>query len=539
MRRWFVHVSALVLLVPALTAAAGRAVPIADAARDGDLKALRALLAQKVNVNAPEPDGSTALHWAADRGDLTAVDLLLRNGANARVVNRYGVTPLSLAADNGGAAVIDRLLKAGADPNTAAGGGETVLMTAARAGRTDAVRVLIEGGANVNTRSKGPSVKAAMGGRIPRVNDPIGLRAHRDPTWAVNNDGLQFTPIMWAAREGKIDAAKALLDGGANVNDEKPGDGTTVLILAILNRHYELAANLLDSGADPSKGPGYTALQQLVWTRRLNAGFGGQHPEPTGTLDSLELARKLIAKGVKINHQATKSFRDGYRNRFNRVGSTAFLQTAKLADVPMMKLLVASGADIHITNGDKDTPLMVAAGVGILNPNEDAGTEAEVMESVKYLLEELHFDVNTINNNGETALHGAAYRGFNEVAGYLIDRGANLEVANVLGWKPITIADGLFYSGFFKANPHTAAYLREVYAKKGLPIPTPPKVNDTTLLTLAEKYKVGDIVQEVPTGGYKKVEADDVASLQVDLFKVIQTDPQSQITATEPYKPLK
>src|SRR5262249_3711893 len=152
------------------------------------------------------------------------------------------------------------------------------------------------------------------------------------------------------------------------------------------------------------------------------------------SVDSLDLARKIIEKGVNINAQATRSFGDLYRNRFNRVGATAFLMSAKLVDVPMMKLLVEHGADIQITNEDGDTPLMVAAGVGLFSPGgEDAGTEEETLASVKYLLEDLKIPVNAQNRNRETALHGACYRGYNSVATYLLDHGAaeSLDIANL------------------------------------------------------------------------------------------------------------
>jgi ankyrin repeat protein len=548
--------------------AAVRQVPLIEAVKQGNTATLRALLAKKADANEAEPDGTTALHWAAHLGDATAADLLLKAGANAKAVTRNGATPFGLACYKGNAGVIERLLAAGEDANaivtgepvlmmaaragnpqavkvllahgananvTEATRGQTALMWAAAEGNTAAIKVLIELGGNVNARSKGPAVKQEMGGRIPRVNDPLGLRAHRDPTWAPNNEGLQFTPIMWASRAGHIEAVKALLDGGANVNDEKPGDGTTNLILAIMNRHYELAGYLLDRGADPNKGPGFTALHELSWTRRLNAKFGPLNPEATGTLDSLDLAKKLIDKGVNVNAQMTKSFGDGYRNRMNRVGATAFMLSAKLVDVPMMKLLVSKGADIHITNADGDSPLMLAAGVAILNPNEDAGTEAETIEAVKYLLD-LGIDVNALNNNKETALHGASYRGFNSVTQLLVDRGAKLDVENILGWKPVTIADGLFFAGFFKAQPQTAALLREIYAKQGLPVPPMPKINDTALLSLGEKFKVGDIVQQTPNGAYRKVAVADVGGGQASLLRVTETDAQSQIKGTEPYK---
>ncbi|MGE0392949.1 MAG: ankyrin repeat domain-containing protein [Vicinamibacterales bacterium] len=560
----------ITLTVAASSEAAARRVALIDAVKNGNMSTVKTLLSQKVDVNATEPDGTTALHWAAHIGNTPIADLLLKAGANVKATTRAGATPFALACNKGNAGVIELLLAKGADPNAVVTG-EPVLMMAARSGNADAVKallakganvnvaeperkqtalmwaasegatpvvkVLLEAGANVHARSKAP--KPGMpGGRIPRVNDPIGLRAHRDPTWSPNTNGLEFTPIMWAAREGHIDTAKALLDAGANVNDEKPGDGTTVLLLAVINRHYELASMLLDRGADPNKGPGYTALQQLVWTRRLNAKFGPLNPEPTGTVDSLTLAKKMIDKGVKVNFQATKSFGDGYRNRFNRVGATAFLQAAKVADVPMMKLLIANGADPNIKNADEDTPLMVAAGVAILNPLEDAGTEEERLASVKYLVEELKIPVTAVNKNGETALHGACYSGTNSVAGYLLDHGAtaNLDQANVLGWKPIQVCDGQFFAGFFKAQPQTAVFLREYYAKIGRVAPEKPKVNDTSLLTVGAKFKVGEIVRIEGAGYVPAIEAEVKANV-AGLVKVVAVDAQSQITDTEPYVP--
>ena len=166
-----------------------------------------------------------------------------------------------------------------------------------------------------------------------------------------------------------------------------------------------------------------------------------------------------------------------------RIGATAFLMSAKLVDVPMMKLLVANGADIHILNADLDTPLMVAAGVGLHNPGEDAGSEAEVLEAVRYLIG-LGFDVNATNKNNETAMHGAAYRGFVSVVDLLRQHRARYDLENVIGWAPVNIADGVFYTGFFKRAPDVAVRLRQIYQEDGRPIPQAPGVNDTTLLTV-------------------------------------------------------
>ena len=547
-------------------------VPLIEAVRQGDAAAVRALLAERANANSAELDGTTALHWAAHLGDVTSTDLLLDAGADSNATTRNGATPLSLACYKGHAGVIERLLQAGEDPNSLVNGepvlmmvaragnpaalrvllrhgadpnvsesarGQTPLMHAAAAGNVGAIEVLVQEGnpstgskANVDARSTGPSEMPQIGGRISRVNDPIGLRAHRDPTWAVNLDGWEMTPINWASREGHIGPVATLLAAGADVNDGKP-DGRTNLILAIENRHYELAAYLLDQGADPNLGPGYTALHQVAWTRRLNAKFGPLNPEPTGTLDSLELAARILASGVDIDAQMDKSFADGYRNRMIRFGATAFLLSSKLVDLPMMKLLVDHGADTQILNRDNDTPLLLATGGSTLNPNEDAGTEIEALAAVRYLVEELGFDVNAVNDNGETPLFGPSYRGWNRVATYLLNHGAKLGVENVLGWTPTSLADGVFFAGFYKAQPHTAELLRAAYRDRGLEPPEPPMVNDTGLLTVGAVFAIGDIVVEPSRGNFQRIDSLDDA--EFPLLVVTAVDVQGQPTATEPY----
>ena len=415
-------------------------------------------------------------------------------------------------------------------------------MHAAHEGNVEAIRVLIYEGspttdfrADVSARSTGPSEKPRIGGRIPRINDPIGLRAHRDPTWAVNLEGWEMTPINWATREGHIEAVKTLLEAGADVHDAKP-EGRTNLILAIENRHYELAGYLIDQGADPNMGPGYTALHQIAWTRRLNGKFGPLNPEATGSLASLELAEKILDAGADINAQMEKSFHDGYRNRMIRFGATAFLLSSKLVDLPMMKMLVERGADIKILNRDNDTPLILATGGSTLNPGgEDAGTEEEALAAVKYLIKELGFDVNAVNNNGETPLFGPSYRGWNRVATYLLEQGAELGVENVMGWTPTTLADGVFFAGFFKAQPHTAELLREAYRARGLTPPEAPAVNDTSLLTVGAAFAVGDIVVAPTQGNYMKAES--LEDLEFELLVVTAVDAQGQPSETKPYVP--
>jgi uncharacterized protein len=518
--------------------AAAASVPIIEAAKAGDLGAIQALIAKKADVNAAEPDGTTALHFAADRGDAAAVNALLKAGATPKIANRYGATPFGLAAAKGYADVILRLLQAGENANAVVNGepvlmqaaragnpvavkallaagadvnvrepidGQTPLMWAAAAGNTAVVRMLVEAGGDLKARANPPGkgIVLDVGFRMPPDNDPLGLRSHRNSgSWGIILDGLQFTPLLWAARGGHAETVKALIDLGADVNEAKP-EGTTSLIIAIINNHWELASKLLDWGADPNKGPGYTALHQLAWSRRINlkAAFHPGHPEPTGTLDSIDLAKKILAKKVDINARMTESFKDNMRNRFQRIGATAFMLSAKAVDVPMLRLLSENGADRTILTINNDTPLMAAAGIGLSNPGEDVGNETETLAAVKYLLE-LGEDVHAKNKNGETALHGAAYRGFKSVAQVLVDRGAELDVPNLLGWTPLTVADGVFYAGIFKQQPSVAVLLRETYTKRGLPVPAKPDTTADASAKAEEKNGTG------PNGGIPVVGID-------------------------------
>lgn len=523
---WSLLIVGLGVAAPAQSAE--RPVPLIEAVKQGDITLVRGLLQKKVDVNVTQIDGTTAAHWAAHLNNAEILDLLKKAGANFNLTNRYGATPFTLACQLGHVQIIDMLLATGANPNTVLGG-EHVLMSAARAGKADAVRsllragadvnyreperkqtalmwaaaaghadavkVLLEAGADMKLRSKSPPQPIPNGNRanIPRVNDPLGLRALRDGSYSVNVEGQEFTALLWAARGGHIEAARVLLDNGADPNEGKTDDGTTALNLAVGNLHWELANLLVNRGADPNRGPGFTSLHLLAWSRRLNDNSTTAYttpPEPTGTLSSLELAKNMLAHGAQVNARMTRSFRDGLRNRLNRLGATAFLLSSKLVDVPMVRLLAANGADMTILNEDFDTPLMLAAGVALHNPTEDAGNEAETLATVQLLLD-LGADVNARNRNNETALHGASYRGFAPVTTLLYERGAKLGIKNVIDWTEVTIADGVFYTGFVKAAPHIAELLRTFYAKSGLPVPPPPGGgNDYDVLTLNKDQDV-------------------------------------------------
>src|SRR5438034_4547431 len=432
----------IALLFLISTEAAG-AVPVRliDAVKAADRDAIRTLLQQRVDVNAAEPDGATALHWAARANDLQAADMLLRAGANVKLANRYGVTPLYLASTNGNAAMIELLLKAGADPNSVLPAGETALMTAARSGNADAVTTLIGRGADVNRKEAWRGQNALMWAAAEGHAEVIrAVVAHGADIRARSNGG--FTPLLFAVREGKIPAVKALLEAGAALNESLPtrrgGEtpaadaepGLNAFMLAVGNAHYELATFLLDKGADPNSAPlGFTALHQITWLRRPGSGDNNPAPQGSGNMDSLEFVRKLVARGANVNARATKQANMGVTARFHSIGATPFLLAARTADVQLMRLLLELGADPLLPNEDGTTPLLAAAGVGTNSPLEEPGTEPEVMEAVKLVLG-LGGDINTDDKNGDTVMHGAAHKHVPAVIRLLAEKGETIHVGN-------------------------------------------------------------------------------------------------------------
>ena len=482
---------AAVALFLAVPANATTNAPLADAAERLDTAAIERLLAASPDpdtINAAQVDGMTALHWAVYHDRAKLVRLLLDAGADASAANRYGVIPLSLACANGTFEIVEALLAAGADPNAVLAGGETVFMTAARTGRIEVVEALYEAGADVHFREpkRGQTALmwAAAEGNLEVVE--LLLEVGADPNATLDSG---FTPLLFAVREGRIDVMEALLRAGVDVNAPTPGKpvkrdrplpggrsvrpGSTPLLVAVTNGHFELAARLLDAGADPNAAhTGYTALHMLARVRKPGAGDNNPRPDGSGSMDGLDFVRDMVEHGADL--EARMRVRARLNNTsYNELGATPFVLAALVADADLMRTFADLGADPLTRTDDGSTALMAAAGLGTRSPGEDAGTEEEVLEAIQLALD-LGADINAINDNGETPMHGAAYKNLPRVVHLLADNGADIGVwnqRNKYGWTPLTIARGYRF-GNFKPSPVTVAAIETIMLSEGVRPPS-------------------------------------------------------------------
>ncbi len=472
------------MLLAASSPAASAKSPLADAAEKSDRAGIRALLKQRVDVNAPQVDGMTALHWAAHLDDVETAKLLIKARADVNATNRYGVTPLSLACVNGNTELVESLLAAGADPNTTLRGGETVLMTAARTGKVAPVKALLSRGAIVDAKERRGQTAlmwAAADGHAAVVE--LLIKAGADFRTPLADSG--FTPLFFAAREGRTEVVRALLKAGADVNEtlqprkpsgKNPPKGSSALILAVENGHFDLALELVKAGADPNdQRSGYTPLHVMTWVRKPQRGEDEGAPPPLGSgkLSSVQFIKKLVERGADVNAQLKNG--KGGPGLWNKVGATPFLMAAATADTVYMRLLVELGANPLLGNVDNCTPLMVACGIGVGSAaaNETAGEEPEVLEAAQLLLD-LGIDVNAVDANGETAMHGAAYKNLPKVVQFLADKGAKIEIwnrKNKYGWTPLLIAEG-HRPGNFKPSAETITAIQRVMLAAGVSPPT-------------------------------------------------------------------
>ena len=465
---------------------------VVEAVKAGDKGALALLLRQRINVNTPEADGTTALHWAVREDDPDTADKLLRAGAAVNAANRYGVTPLALACLNGNPVLIERLLKAGADANAAGPEGETALMTVARAGSVDAARVLLAHGAVVDARESWHGQTALMWAAAQRhppmirellahgadVNAHSNLEKWERQTTAEPREKWLplggMTPLLFATREGCVECATVLVEAGADLNAADP-DGITPLISALINGHYDVAGFLIDKGADVTRfdKTGRTPLYAAVDDHSMPYSNRPSPREFDDDLTSLAIIQKLVAHGANLDAQLKTA--QPYRTKVDRgndsmltTGTTALLRAAKAGDVVVVRLLLEQGADPKLATRTGINAVMAAAGLGT---KEEDGTgrqktEAEAVEAITLLLQ-AGVDVNAADSNGRTALHGAAQKGFDQVVRFLASNGAALEVKDRRGFTPLDAAMGKLGNGGFDGNradvhESTAALIRQL-----------------------------------------------------------------------------
>lgn len=413
---------------------------------------------------AADPDGTTPLHYAARNQDMAAVKKLLAAKAPADAPNRYGVTPLVLAVEEGNVEIVNALIAAGADVNHALPEGETVLMTAARTGNVAVLQALLKRDARVEARDgfhgETALIWAAASDHADAVKTLLDagadINARSIPLkFARRNAGLtrmgigEWTPLMYAARDGALNSGRVLLERGADSNAVDP-DKATALVLAIINYHYDFAQLLLDHKADPNLADttGMAALFAAVDMHSLPWMFGRPEVPAASKVTALELIESLLKHGANPNAALTavqiqRAHTDG--DPAVAAGGTPFLRASKASDVEVMKLLLAHGADPSIKLKNGNTALMLVAGLGYRDgnmavPTKDRGTPEESVAAIQLCLDH-GLDINSTGAGNDTALHAAiAGRGEPAVIRYLVEHGANLDAKNGRGQTPLEAA---------------------------------------------------------------------------------------------------
>jgi len=413
-----------------------------EAVKSGDIAAVRSLLEQHVDVNATQPDGATALAWAAERDDLETADLLIQSGANVNLANENGATPLWLAATMASSRMTEKLLGSGANPNAALVSGETALMAAASTGNIDVVMALVSHGADVNAREIRGSQTALMWATAEKRSEVARYLIEHGAD-VKNKSKAGLTPFLFAAQQGDLDSARLLAAAGADISAPGP-DGRSPLLIASAGGHEPLAIFLLGKGANPNAADrlGLTALHYAA------------------TAGKMELIKRLLAAEANPNSRAIRErANSGPKSTVDYppvsiVGATPLVLAAEAGNAEAVRLLAANGADPQLSTNEKTTPLIVAAGAGVYQDlaNDQAQEEwkRRHFETGK-VLADLGVDVNAKGENGWTALHAATYMGLDSLIQLLVEKGAKLDVMDDFGQTPLSIAEGVITVGLGNA----------------------------------------------------------------------------------------
>jgi len=466
------HLVGCILVLTIASASYADEATLASAIQQQEWDVAEKLIADKEQIALAQPDGMTAMHWAAFHQRSKLVEMLLSAGAPVDARTRYEVTPLSIACMQADAASVALLAAAGADVNQTKQAGETPLMTASRNGNAEVLKILLKHGAKVDTTEKKGQTAlmwAASEGNAQAVQ--VLIDAGADLRRELKSG---FNAMMFAAREGRIDVVRRLLDAGVDVSSVMGTDkgqgrgartGTSAMMLAVESGHFELALYLVERGADPNdQRSDYTPLHALSWVRKPASGDGidgDPSPRGSGNVSSLDFVRKLVAAGADVNARLERG--PAGKAKLNMNGTTPFLLASKTADLPFLKVLLELGADPRTTNADECTALLAASGIGTVSVGEEPGTEPEVIETIEFLLRQ-GLDINVVDRNQETVMHGAAYRSHPKVAELLARRGSIPSVwnhKNKSKWTPMIIAQGS-RPGSVKPDPAMIAVLEKL-----------------------------------------------------------------------------
>jgi ankyrin repeat protein len=491
--------SLVTVLALAATASAAVDTRLVSAVKMGDTATATALLAKKADPNAGEPDGTTPLHWAARNGDAALVDRLLKAGANAKTANRYGLTPIAVACETGSAAVVERLLKAGVSANATGPLGETALHTCARGGHTAAARLLVTSGATIDVveswRGQTPLMWAAANGHAETVRLLVEAGADVNARSALQTWERQrtaeprdkwlppggLTPLLFAAREGRVDVVKVLINAKADINIID-AESQSALVLALINGHVDVAAELIKGGIDVNMPDrvGRTGLYAAV---DLHTVPGGARPAPRETDDtatSLEIIQTLLDRGARVD--AALRAQLPFRTKLDRggdgvlgAGTTPLIRAAKAGDTAVIRLLLDRGANVKAATANGVNAVMMAANVGTREEDMTgrSKTQQNAIDSINLLLA-TGADINGSDTTGRTALHGAALWGLTDVVRLLHQKGANINQLDKRGYSPLDTAEGKAGGFGFDGRagverPDAAKVIKELGGQPGQP----------------------------------------------------------------------